>query len=195
LLDIAPYHVSWLVTLLGPVSSVAGLSRRSGPLRKIPTPEGTIDYPVEVDTHVTSILEFSSGVVGTFVTSFDVWSHRLPAIEIYGSLGTLSLPHPNWYDGDVELKRHDDAEWQVVEPVFEPIQTHPTEKVRGLGVVDLIDSRDGAPNRTNSLLAFHTLEVLEAMQSSSRKRGFVTIESKPDPPPPLTAQDLRRWRP
>ncbi|MGH8915309.1 MAG: Gfo/Idh/MocA family protein, partial [Acidimicrobiia bacterium] len=135
-----------------------------------------------------------SGVLGTFIGSFDVWSHRLPAIEIYGSLGTMSLPHPNWYDGPVEIRLHDDEKWSEIEPVFAPMQLEPSEKVRGLGVVDLLEANEGRPHRTNSALAFHALEVLEGMQGSSDRRATVEIESQPDRPAPLSAKDLERWR-
>ncbi|HEX2403444.1 MAG TPA: Gfo/Idh/MocA family oxidoreductase, partial [Acidimicrobiia bacterium] len=47
LLDVAPYHVSWLIHLLGPVEMVAGLSRRSGLSRRLTTPNGReIEIPV-----------------------------------------------------------------------------------------------------------------------------------------------------
>ena len=36
------------------------------------------------------------------ITSFDVWAHQLPRIEIYGSEGTLSVPDPNTFGGDCE---------------------------------------------------------------------------------------------
>jgi predicted dehydrogenase len=196
LLDIPPYHLSWLIHLLGPVAKVAGLSRMSADVRRVPAANGSVvEIPVEVDTHVTSVLEFSSGVLGTFIGSFDVWSHRLPSIEIYGSLGTMSLPHPNWYDGPVEIRLHDDEEWHLVESVFAPIQTHPTEKVRGLGVVDLLNSTsENRSPRTSNNLALHVLEVLEAMQVSSQERVYVSIETRPDRPAPLRRSDLEGWR-
>jgi predicted dehydrogenase len=177
------------------VARVAGLSRQSAPVRRIATAEsGQIEIPVEVDTHVTSILEFSSGVVGTFIGSFDVWSHRLPAIEVYGSMGTLSLPHPNWYDGTVEVKLHDDIGWREVKPVFDAIQADPLEKVRGLGVVDLVQAGQGRSHRTNSQIALHVLEVLEAMQSSSESRSYIDITSQPPRPDPLSQSEVEGWR-
>ena len=95
LLDVAPYHISWLIHLLGPVETVAGMSRRSGSSRAITTVDGRhIEIPVTVDTHVTSLLAFASGVVGTFITSFDIWSNRLPSIEIYGSTRNHEPPPP-----------------------------------------------------------------------------------------------------
>jgi len=195
LLDIPPYHLSWLIHLLGPVATISGLSRKSAPTRLIPAVDGrALEIPVEVDTHVTSVIEFSSGVIGTFVGSFDVWSHHLPAIEVYGSLGTMSLPHPNWYDGLVAIRLHDDEAWDEIEPVFAPIQMDPTEKVRGLGVVDLLEAGEGRPHRTNGALAFHALEVLEGMQLSSDRRAYVEIASRPDRPAPVSGEDLERWR-
>ena len=38
---------------------------------------------------------------------------------------------------------------------------------RGYGVLDLIGAIGGAPHRTSATLAYHTLEVLEAIQRSS----------------------------
>jgi predicted dehydrogenase len=195
LLDIPPYHLSWLVHLLGPISGVSGLSRKSAPLRRIPTSEsGMLEVPVEVDTHATAVMEFSSGVVGTFIGSFDVWGNRLPPIEIYGSNGTLSLPHPNWYDGPVSIRLHDDSDWEEIEPVFAPVQIEPSEKVRGLGLVDLVEASHGHPHRTNATLAYHVLEVLEAMAVSSDQKARVEILSRTERPDPLRHEDLERWR-
>ena len=96
LLDIAPYHVSWLIHLLGPIEMVAGIvtAERQHP-EAITTFDGRhIEIPVTVDTHVTSLLAFASGVVGTFIASFDIWSNRLPSIEIYGSTRDHESPPP-----------------------------------------------------------------------------------------------------
>ena len=41
--------------------------------------------PVEVDTHSLSLIEFSSGVVGSMTMSFDVWDSESPRFEVYGS--------------------------------------------------------------------------------------------------------------
>jgi predicted dehydrogenase len=195
LLDIPPYHLTWLVHLLGAVTRVAGLSTRSSPVRRVASTKGeVVEIPVGVDTHVTAILEFRSGAVGTFIGSFDVWSHQLPAIEIYGALGTLSLPHPNWYDGSVRIKSNDDEEWQTVKPSFPPIQVEATEKVRGLGVVDLVQSEKGQAPRASSEMAFHVLEVLEAMQISSDRGSFIDIVTQPDRPAPVSAAEVASWR-
>ena len=195
LLDVAPYHVSWLIHLLGPIEMVAGSSRQSGRSRGITTFDGRhIEIPVTVDTHITSLLVFASGVVGTFIASFDIWSNRLPSIEIYGSIGTISLPHPNWYDGDVHIRLHDDHDWLVLPQLLPQFQLDQLEKVRGLGVVELSEAIGGRQHRSNGAFAYHALEVLEAMQTSSGRSEFVPIESRCERPMPLTLDDLERWR-
>jgi predicted dehydrogenase len=195
LLDVAPYHVSWLIHLFGPVEMVAGLSRRSGSSRQVTTPDGrAIEIPVTVDTHVTSLLAFVNGVAGTFITSFDIWSNRLPSIEIYGAAGTMTLPHPNWYDGEVHVRMHDDDDWRVLPPLFPAFQRAPAEKVRGLGIFELADAVRGARHRSSGAFAYHSLEVLEAMQISSNRSEFLSIESRCERPAALTTEDLERWR-
>src|SRR6202008_918008 len=84
---------------------------------------------VEVPTHVAGVLDFATGAVATLITSFDVWSHNLPRIEIYGSEGTLSVPDPNTFQGPVKIRKSTDKEWQDV------TLTHGyTDNMRGIGV-------------------------------------------------------------
>jgi predicted dehydrogenase len=186
LMDMAPYFVVALVNLLGPIASVSGLTTTGASERRIPRPDGTtLTIDVTTPTHVTSLFRFRGGHVATFVSSFEIWDHHLPEIEIYGTEGTLSVPHANWYDGDVRLKLHDE-EWRTLPPATPTIQTAPREKVRGVGVVDLIGSLRGEPHRTSGALGFHTLEVLEAIQRSNDEGRWVRIESQPRRPAPMS---------
>ena len=102
--DMGPYYLTALVSLLGPVSRVSGSDRASFSERVIgSSPKKGQKIKVEVPTHVTGLLDFANGAMGTIITSFDVWSHTLPHLEIYGSEGTLSLPDPNTFGGPVRL--------------------------------------------------------------------------------------------
>ncbi len=103
--DMGPYYLTALVHLLGPVRRVTGSTRISFPER-IATSQALNGHriPVEVPTHVAGVLDFASGAVATLITSFDVWAHNLPRIEIYGSEGTLSVPDPNTFGGPVKVK-------------------------------------------------------------------------------------------
>ena len=173
-LDRGPYYIAALVNMLGPVAEVAGMARAGAPTRYVSSPNKLVDeIDVQIPTHSTAVLRFASGVLGTIIFSSDVWAHELPNIDVYGSDGTLSLPHPNWFDGDVRFKTSADreAEWQIVPPVA------PDGGLRGEGIADMIASFDGRPQRTGPELARHVLEVLLAVERSSDEGAFVTIES------------------
>ena len=170
LLDVGPYFVTQLVHLLGPVARVMGKTRIGAAQRHVTAPDRLVDViDVTVPTHATAVLELASGAIGTYLHSFDVWNHRHPHIEIYGSLGTLTVPHPNWFGGDVEVQLNAETAARVVDPVAPPIpgEGMGRSSFRGYGVLDLIGAIGGAPHRTSATLAYHTLEVLEAIQRSS----------------------------
>ena len=78
------------VTFFGPVVRVSGATSRSSRERTVATGPlaGTV-IPVDVDTHVTAILEHASGVISTVTVSFEVWATLVPKFEVYGTAGTL----------------------------------------------------------------------------------------------------------
>ncbi len=93
--DMGPYYLTALVALLGPVKRATGSAVISYPERTIGSgPKKGKHIQVEIPTHIAGVLDFAGGAVGTLITSFDVWAHQLPRIEIYGSEGTLSAPGP-----------------------------------------------------------------------------------------------------
>jgi predicted dehydrogenase len=178
-LDRGPYYVTALVNLLGPVAEVGGMSRMGPPQRLVTAPNRLVDVvDVEIPTHATGLLRFAAGVVATVVFSSDVWATEAPYIELYGTEGTLSLPHPNWFDGDVRIKGTSrDAEWQTVPPVV------PVGAQRGEGIADLVASfEEGRQARTSAALARHVLEVLLALERSAQERAFVPIQSRCERP-------------
>ncbi len=91
--DVGPYILTALITLLGPVKRVTGSTAISFKERYA-TAKGRNGeaFKVEVPTHITGTLDFEQGTIATIITSFDMWGHTLPKIEIYGSEGTLSVP-------------------------------------------------------------------------------------------------------
>src|SRR5437870_2114529 len=94
--DMGPYYLTALVALLGPVRRVTGSTRITFPERTITSqPKAGQKISVEIPTHLVAVLDFASGAVGTLITSFDVWAHTLPNIQIYGSEGSMAAPDPN----------------------------------------------------------------------------------------------------
>ena len=189
-LDLGPYYVTALGNLLGPVASVAGLSRVGAPVRTVSAPGRRVDkITVEVPTHAVASLEFASGALATMMFSFDVWDHHLPYLEIYGQEGALGLFDPNKYDGPVVTRGHHDSEWATLPPVFPPSAEpgSPEQFMRGPGVVDLVRALDGAPHRASAALALHVLEVLQAVETASQTRQSVGIESRVERPATVPA--------
>lgn len=183
LFDMGPYYVTALVHLLGPVERVAAIARISF-AERVATSEARRGerLPVEVPTHVAGTLALVSGPLATMITSFDVWGHTLPRIEIYGSEGSLSVPDPNTFGGPVRLLRAGSKEWVEV-----PL-THSDQVRRGVGVADMAAAiRDGRPHRAAGDLAYHVLDVMHSFYDASAAGQTVPVASmcrRPEALPP-----------
>ena len=181
MLDMGPYYLTALVNLLGPIDRVTGTTRITYPERTITSqPKHGQKITVEVPTHVTGLMNFSNGAIGTIVTSFDVWGANLPRIEIYGSEGSLSVPDPNRFDGPVHLLKAGEQEWQDIE------HTHSIEVSRGVGAADmaygLLYDR---PHRASGALAYHVLDVMEAFEDASQQGRHIALSSQIERPAAL----------
>ena len=181
LLDMGPYYLTALVTLLGPVRRVVGMSAAPRATRVIGSgPRVGTTFPVRVATHVTGVLEHVGGALSTLMMSFDIWGAQLPRIEVYGTEGSLSVPDPNNFDGTVQVFRD---EW-VDLPV---LAGHP-DAGRGIGVADLARSIvDGTPLRASGDLAFHVLDVMECLLRAAETGTSVQIGSTCERPAAVTA--------
>ena len=170
--DMGPYYLTALVNLLGPVARVCGSAKRSFAERTVssePLKGSKID--VEVPTHIAGVLDFESGAVGTIITSFDVWSHTMPFIEIYGSEGTLRCPDPNTFGGPVYVKRGRAENWSEV-----PLLRSYPENSRGLGVADMADAiAEGRPHRASGELTGHVLEVMHGFHDASSSGTYYKV--------------------
>ncbi|MFI1032463.1 Gfo/Idh/MocA family protein [Streptomyces sp. NPDC020951] len=186
-MDMGPYYFAILVNALGPIRSVSAATRIGAPRRTVTAPDRTVDaVDVTVPTHAAAVLTFASGVIGTTQMSFDVWDTDLPAMEVYGTEGTLSLPNPNHFDGDVRLRRHGDGDWTTLEPAVELFGAVGTREQarRGLGVRDLATAVEGGPHRADASFAFHVLEALCAVEDASRSQRTVLLDSSCKRPEP-----------
>lgn len=180
--DMGPYYLTALVAMLGPVRRVTGSTRITFPERTITSkPKYGQTIRVEVPTHVVGVLDFAQGCVANIITTFDVWAAELPRIEIYGTHGSLSVPDPNTFGGPVRLRRAGSDTWQEI-----PIPYHYTTNSRGLGVADMVHAlRSGRPHRANGALAYHVLEIMEAIHVASAESRHVTLSSTCARPAPF----------
>ncbi len=161
------------MTLLGPVVSVTGTASQTRTERTIDSgPRAGEVVPVEVNTHVTGTLTHTGGAISTLVMSFDAVRTKSPNLEIHGELGSLAVPDPNRFDGDVELCALGAADWEVL-----PVSAGYEEAGRGFGIADLATTPAGSEPRAGGELAFHVLDVMECVLEAARTGAGVTVRS------------------
>ena len=183
MLDMGPYYITDLVNLLGPVAQVAGFAISPRSERLITSqPRNGERIPVHVPTHVAGVMAFDCGAVVQIGMSFDVAGHKHVPLEVYGTEGTLIVPDPNHFGGQVELLKKGGG--------FEAQDTtapYADGNYRSIGVADMAHAiRSNRPHRANGDLALHVLEVMEAFEKASSTGTAVTITTKTERPAPLS---------
>lgn len=183
MLDMGPYYITDLVNLLGPVSKVAGFAFSPRTERLITSePRNGEKIPVHVATHVAGAMAFVSGAIVQIGMSFDVAGHRHLPLEIYGTEGTLIVPDPNHFGGEVELLRKGGTfEHQDITAPYAD------GNYRSIGVADMACAlRANRPHRASGDLALHVLEVMEAFQRASEEGTTLDITTTVERPAPLS---------
>lgn len=173
LFDMGPYYITALVNLLGPVDSVTGYAQKSFATRTITSePKKGEVIDVDVATHVAGVLHFAGGAVATLVTSFDVWHHSMPRMEIYGSEGSMQVPDPNTFGGPVLFCTKGTKEWKEIPLLFDY-----AENSRGLGVADIaLALADTKKHRASGELTRHVVEVMCSLLASAENKRQVAIK-------------------
>lgn len=180
LLDMGPYYYSALVTLLGSITAAQYVRQTTFGERTIGSdPKRGQKIRVETPTHILGQLEFGDDCWAQITMSFDVWAHRQPMLEIYGTEGSLSVPDPNGFGGPVEIWTPKSKAWETV-----PLAFPYAENSRGLGVLDMAHAiAEGRPHRASAELAFHILEAMLLPEPYSLSSKSLAPLLRPDPMP------------
>ena len=181
--DMGPYYLTALVNLLGPVASVAGATsmlRKQRTITSQPLSGQVID--VEVPTHVAGLMNFAGGAICTIVMSFDVRAHRHGCIEVYGAEGSMLVPDPNGFGGQVMLFKPGTKEWTEA-----PLAGFGyAANSRGIGLADMCSAiRHRRPHRANGQLCYHVLDLMHAFHDAADKGKTVRIKSTCERPAPM----------
>ena len=123
-------------------------------------------------THVTEVLVHASGALSTLLMSFDAVKSKSANIEIHGERGSLAVPEPNHFDGDVQVFPLGADDWQTL-----PLSAGYVDSGRGFGIADLAATPQGSEPRAGGQLAYHVLDVMESMLASARTGSAVQIKS------------------
>lgn len=182
--DMGPYYLTALVALLGPIRRITGSTSISFPERTISS-EKKRGQKIKVDTptHVAGVMDFHSGAIATLVTSFDIMAGtQLPHIEIYGSHGSLSVPNPNIFGGEVKIRKGG-SDWENI-----PLSHGYKENNRGLGVAAMAQALitgDSSAHRANGELAYHVLEAMHGFHDASDSGQHYVMKSSCERPAAL----------
>lgn len=183
------YHISCLVSLLGPVSQVFSICQTPVPQRTNINPRSPL-FGREMDTpnesQVYSLLRLRSGICGTFHLNEESVLMDQAYFAIYGTKGILYLTDPNSFGGNVKYLPNSYDFQNPPQVQILPNHFDYSDNSRGVGPADVAQAiRTGSTIRPNAQMAAHVMEVLTAMM---RNEEFTTILSdcqRPEPMPML----------
>ena len=189
--DLGVYYITQLVNLIGPIKSISSLSGTATPERIITSePRKGEKIKVETPTTLMGSLEFHNNAKIQFFCSWDVWKHTHSTIELYGLNGSMIVPDPNFFSGDI-LISYKEENWQTINndnmalgiPNKTDNEGVKIANYRGIGLTDMIDAINNQRQARCSLdLAVHVLEVMDGIIKSSTDRKIYDVKTKPSQP-------------
>ncbi len=184
--DYGVYYLTALVSLLGPVERVNAVyanprERRTNIFPQSPEFGKEFTYPNE--SQISAVLQFESGVTGTFSINGESILKDLAVFYIYGTKGVLKLGDANQFGGEVTLITCEAANpFEEKAEVLEPVSAL-SENSRGIGPAEMAAAiREGHRHRTDKRMARHVLDVICRMEESSKSGAFVKVESSCEKP-------------
>jgi len=195
ILDIGPYYVTNLIQLIGPVASVTAIGTATFATRTIGSgPRRGEAVQVETPTNIHALLQFANGATVTLGASWDVWAHRHANMELYGADGSLFVPDPNFFGGEVEVGKPG-AEIAALPGWDHPFGL-PNEGERAnyrcAGLADMAAAiAEDRPHRCSIDLAVHAVDVMTGILRAGEEKRFVDMTTTCDRPPALSPDAAR----
>ncbi|MDR2997574.1 MAG: gfo/Idh/MocA family oxidoreductase, partial [Microbacterium sp.] len=189
LLDMGPYYFSALVSLLGPVASVAAVGTKARAEREIRTgPNAGDTFPVEVPSTMQIVTAFEQGAAAQSVLSFDSALERHGIVEIHGTEGSIVIPDPNFFAGRIAYVKPLGVlrDGMSVEQEWIEIEHEDLVIGRGMGALDMARAiSEGRPHVASGELGFHILDTLLSAEESAATGQTVVVGSTVSPVPLL----------
>jgi predicted dehydrogenase len=181
LFDMAPYYLTALIALFGPVRRVTGVALSPFSERRFQHPDSPLfgkTVPVEVSTSVSAVLEFDDTVQATLTAIYDCPEYT-PKLEVYGTDAVLTVSDPNTFGGPVLLKHAGD------EPQSIPLTHALSANSRGIGILDMcLAQREKRSHRADGSMALHVLDVMQGIVEAAAAGSHyepVTTCQRPGP--------------
>ena len=161
------YNLKSLTALLGPVVEVQAADGRSTISRVI---DGhAIDDPDPDVSHV--LLRHASGALSSVVSGQAIQRYRRPALELYGTAGSVNLLGDDWDPRGIEVWRNATGRWELIEPVD-------STWLWADGLRELVLAlRDGRPPLAESAHDLHLLDIVAAAREATSTRSAAHVSS------------------
>ena len=189
--DLGVYYLTQLINLNGSINSVFATSGTASKERIITSqPRKGEKIIVETPTTLMGVLNFNNGSKIQFFCSWDVWSHTHSNIELYGLEGSMILPDPNFFSGDIKVSKKNNN-WIKINndkmllgiPNLSDIGGSKVANYRGIGLSEMVDAiTNNRQPRCSLDLALHTLEVMEGIIKSSETNKIINMTTKTEKP-------------
>jgi predicted dehydrogenase len=182
MLDMGPYYITTMISLIGGIKSVSGSARATFAERTVGSgaKKGT-KFTVETPTYISGTLNFTGGAIGNLVTSFDCWGHKHTNMEIYGTEGSMIVPDPNNFTGAIQIMKAHGKEW-----IDEPLTHSFAENSRGVGVADMAAAiQENRPHRASGAQAYHVLDVMLGILDAAKAKTTIELNSAVERPEAL----------
>ena len=179
LFDVGVYPLTILTTIFGPARQAMAYGRVLYPDRM--TKDGK-PFHIKTPDFAVAAIEFASGPLVRLTTNFYVGHHsKQSGIEFHGDLGSLYLSSWGGFDAAVEFAKYSGS-YAPVSYVNEPYKGIEWSRA----VVEMASAiAAGRPQRATGAQAAHVVEIMEAIQTSTKEQRPVTITSDFTPPAPM----------
>ena len=198
--DLGVYYLTQLVNLNGPIRSVIATNATASDERIITSkPRYGEKILVETPTTLMGTLEFYNNSKFQFLCSWDIWKHTHTNMELYGDKGSMIIPDPNFFSGDILISNKNN-EWEKINnnkmllgiPNKTDNNGTKVANYRGIGLSDMVNS---IVNNNNNIrcsldLSLHILEIMESIIISAKDKKQVDIITKPNQPDPLNDDEI-----
>jgi len=199
--DIGVYYITQLVNLLGPVKQIKSLSMTVQNERIITSqPRYGEKIFVETPTTLMGVLEFYNNAKVQFFCSWDVWNHSHSNMELYGTGGSMIIPDPNFFSGDIMLAK-ENSSWNKINndkmllgiPNKTDNNGDKIANYRGIGLSEMIESINNKRlSRCNLDLSLHVLEVMEGILIAAETQKIYLTQSNCNQPKVLSEEDISK---
>ena len=207
--DLGGYYIHNMINLLGPARRVTGFGGNLNPNRHYSNPHHPRykePFIVDTETTIAGTLEFENGCVGTILFSSD--SSNFDSFSIQGTDASLVMFHPNFYSGDLILKRVSSVPAPMFAPPGPPVQQGAIirgvvsehklpmlhgylDNNRGIGLADMAYAlRNGRQPRLHGDLGYHAFEIIFGILESCRTGNVYEMTSRCERPAMIRAAAL-----